>query len=131
MRRATAIAALSIGLLLGCDGNREPETTQAIPTAPTTEAVQVGQGTIRLHVTFAPWQRGPAKTTAALTIDAATAYVYAATGTEVTHESLSLSEGRASGQITVQAQDDLRVTLVYLDGAMVRYIGEDTDVVLP
>ena len=131
MRRAIGIITFSIGLLVGCDGNREPETTQAIPTAPTTESVQAVEGTIHLRVTFAPWQRGPAKATAALTIDAATAYVYDDAGTEVTNESLSLSEGRASGRITVQAHDDLRVTLVYLGGTTVRYIGEDVDVDVP
>ncbi|MFC1526847.1 hypothetical protein ACFL6X_08575 [Candidatus Latescibacterota bacterium] len=119
---------VTLGLLVSACADRGDRSTKPGPTGPTEGAGAPAEGTIKLAVSFAPWRATAAKVTGIESIDAATAYVYDTTGAEVTHESLSLSGGRASGRIAVLAQDNLRVALTYLDGSIVRYIGEDEDV---
>jgi formylglycine-generating enzyme len=114
---------LGFVLLLGCD--KEKPHTSAGPEA--TPPI-VATGTIRFEVSFAPWHVGHAKLAAIQTIDKVTAYVYAPAGSEIKQADLSFSAERASGRITVPAQENLRVALAYFDGSMVRWIGEDTDV---
>ena len=88
-------------------------------------------GVIRLQVSFAEWGVVRAKPAAIQAIDKVTAYVLSSTGAEVTRADLTLADNMASGRIVVPAQDNLRVVLVYLDGEIVRYLGEAVDVDVP
>jgi len=130
MLMAVMAPILLVLVLTRCTDDRGRSPTPA-PTAPGLAAADPAHGAIRLSVTFAPWRSGTPKFLGIQAVDAATAYVYDSAGTEVTHQGLDLSGGRATGRITVLAQDDLRVVLVYLDGSTVRYIGEDGDVDVP
>jgi formylglycine-generating enzyme required for sulfatase activity len=87
-----------------------------------------GRGTLALAVTFNPWPTRTAKPLAVQTIDAVVAHVYSAAGAEVVSQSLQLAAGTASGRLNVAAAQALRVALVYLDGATVRYVGETSNV---
>jgi len=130
MLMAVMAPILLVLVLTRCTDDRGRSPTPA-PTAPGLAAADPAHGAIRLSVTFAPWRSGTPKFLGIQAVDAATAYVYDSAGTEVMHQGLDLSGGRATGRITVLAQDDLRVVLVYLDGSTVRYIGEDGDVDVP
>jgi len=131
MIRIASILAV-VGLLLAsCENGQEKSVTLSSPISSQVVTEGGAEGIINLSVSFAPWKRHAAKLTEIQTIDKATAYVYNTSGTEVTHEDLTLSETRASGRITVPAQENLRVALAYFDGSMVRWIGEDEDVDVP
>ena len=90
-----------------------------------------GYGTVTLNVSFAPWGIGVAKIAGVEVIDKVTAYVYDSENKEIVHQDMKISEGKYSGSITVQAQNNLRVALAFFDGSIVRYIGEDSDVDVP
>ena len=130
MRIASILAVMGL-LLVSCENGQDQSVTPSSPIRSQVSIEGGAEGIINLRVSFAPWHAGYAKLTAIQTIDKATTYVYNASGTEVTHEELTLSEDRASGRITVPAQENLHVALAYFDGSMVRWIGEDTDVDVP
>ena len=122
--RALMSLTLVAALLVGCsDGHR----IRSSPTA-AREAPGNGPGTIHLNVSFAPWGPGASKIAAPQAIGGATVYVYASDGAEIVRQELTLSEGRATGELTVRAAENLRVVLVFYDGDLVRYIGVDDDV---
>jgi len=113
--------------VFGCDSdNRTRNKILAVQNTPVE-----GYGTVTLKVSFAPRQSGRAKVAGIETIDKVTAYVYDYEDTEVVHEDMKISEGKYSGRITVQAQNNLRVALAFFDGSIIRYIGEDSDVDVP
>ena len=125
--RALTPLMLLAALLLGCGDSHH---TQSSPTAAieAPEPQQEGRGTVRLNVTFAPWRPGAAKAADINAIDRATAYVYSPDGAEIARRDLDLSDGVARGRVTVRVAEGLRVTVVLYDGALVRYVGVDTDV---
>jgi parallel beta-helix repeat protein len=131
MIRIASILAMVGLLLVSCENGQDQSVTQSSPINPQIATEGEEEGIINLRVSFAPWKRQAAKLTEIQVINKATAYVYNASGAEVTHEDLTLLEDRASGRITVPAQESLRVALVYFDGSIVRYIGEDEDVDVP
>ena len=127
LHRALTCLTLLAALLLGCgDGHHSHNSPTAAADAPAAE--QQEQGTIRLNVSFAPWGPEAAKTAAPQAIDGATVYVYASDGAEIVRQQLTLSDGRATGELVVRAAENLRVVLVFYDGEVVRYIGSDDDV---
>ena len=115
---------LVAGFFLGCGGNQ----TQTSPTAAGEAPQREGQGTVRLNVSFALWGPEVAKIADLQSIDDATVYVYASDGAEILRRELTLSEGRATGELTAPAAEDLRVVLVFYDDEIVRYVGADDDV---
>ena len=119
----TLVAMGMIGAGCGDGPDDQPRAT-ASPTATGTE----GQGSIRLSVSYAPWGSQAAKVMAPHDIDDATVYVYASDGAEIARQQLAVAEGRATGELTVRAAKNLRVVLVFRDGDVVRYIGEDAHV---
>ena len=127
LKRAWMPLLLVAALLLGCG---EPDQNSVSPTAATDsgEAEREEQGAIRLDVSFAPWGPEAAKVAAPQAIDGATVYVYTSDGAELIRQELTLSDGRATGELTVRAAENLRVVLVFYDGEVVRYIGVDDDV---
>jgi len=120
-----AVMAATMCMSLGC-GNDHPSQTLA-PASGESETF----GTVRLNVSFAPRTGTLAKTAGTEAIDVVSAYVYNADGTALLTEDLTLSEGRATGRLTVTALDNLKVVLAYYDGPVVQYIGQDEDVDVP
>ena len=121
------ISSVASLLVTGCGS--DPQMQKAAPTTPESTANE--EGLIKLNVSFAPWKSSMAKPAGAAAINKVTVYVYDSSSKEIVRQDLTISGGRASGRITVEAQDNLRVVLVYLDGSIVRYIGEDSDVDVP
>ncbi len=119
------VMAAAFCISLGC-GNDHPSQTLA-PASGESEAL----GTVRLNVSFAPSTGTLAKTAGIDAIDVVSAFVYNSEGTELLREDLTLSEGRATGRLTVTALENLKVVLAYFDGPVVQYIGQDEDVDVP
>lgn len=88
-------------------------------------------GSVEFSVGFAPWHPFAAKESAVKLVDTVTAYVYDTENYDVAEENLAIADGRAKGSITVEAQNDLRVALVYYEKETVKYLGEDGDVDVP
>jgi len=88
-------------------------------------------GTVEFAVSFAPWHPFAAKEAAVEAVDMVTAYVYDNEENDIAEQKLEISGGRAKGNITVTAQNDLRVALAYFEKDTVKYLGEDTDVDVP
>jgi len=120
-----AVMAAAVCMSLSC-GNDHPSQTLA-PASGESEAF----GTVRLNVSFAPRTGTLAKTAGTEAIDVVSAYVYDPKGAALLSEDLTLSEGRATGRLTVTALDNLKVVLAYYDGPVVQYIGQDEDVDVP
>ena len=123
--RALMLLMLMAGFLLSCGDGHHAQTS---PTAATDAPELEGHGTIRLNVSYAPWGPEAAKIADLQAIDGATVYVYASDGAEIVRQQLTLSEGRATGELTVRSAQGLRVVLVFHDGEVVRYIGADDEV---
>lgn len=85
-------------------------------------------GTLVLKVTVAPWVPILAKSAAVQATDSVKVLVYSSTGSKVTEQRLVQNEKRWQGSINVQAQNNLRVTIIYFGGSTVRYLGEKTGV---
>ena len=101
---------------------------EAGPTAADQTAPLEGRGTLRLNVTFAPWGTGTAKIAEIQVFDRGTAFLYASDGAEIVRWDLDLSDGLAEGRATVRSAENLRAVVVFYDGQVVRYVGEDPDV---
>ncbi|MHB9030150.1 MAG: Ser-Thr-rich GPI-anchored membrane family protein, partial [Candidatus Latescibacterota bacterium] len=108
-----------LAVMSGCGEDRSPVSPDA------------GEGEITFEITYAPWTPLAAKPAAVQKTDRATAYVYTSGGENLLEQDLEIAEGRARGSITVKAQKDLRVTLVFFEGETVTHIGEDADVDVP
>lgn len=122
LRLMSIVMILIMSVVLSC-GHDSPKST----VAPTQE-VSGAQGTIRFNISFASPKNGVGKIAATEAIDTVTAYVYNESNTELLEEDLTISEGRATGKLTVVALNNLRVVLAYFDGPIVQYIGQDDDV---
>jgi len=118
--------------MTSCNSDRPATTTGPEPAAPTVQtAPDITTGTVNFKITFASWGSGNAKAAAIKAIDKVTAFVNNAAGNPVTQADLDIADSVARGRLTVPAQDNLQVTLVYFDGEVVRYIGQDEDVDVP
>ncbi|MBN1291289.1 MAG: SUMF1/EgtB/PvdO family nonheme iron enzyme [Candidatus Latescibacteria bacterium] len=107
------------------------EHKQPYETVGPVESGVESSGTINLKVSFAPRTGIVGKAAGIEAIDTVRAYVYDKTGSELHKEDLTLSDGRATGRLTVTALNDLKVVLAYYDGPIVQYLGTDDDVDVP
>ncbi len=123
-RPGVFILLLLTGILLalGCGEDQSSPLSSGKPK---------GSGEIAFKVSYAAWKPLAAKAAAVEKIDRAAAYVYDGEGNDILEQDLEMAEGRAKGNLTVEARDDLRVALVFYDGETVRYIGEDPKVSVP
>ena len=112
----------------GADGASSAGPSPSDPSGATDAAESEGQGTVRLNVSFADWRPDAAKPAELQVIDQATVYVYAPDGAEMARQQLTLVGGRATGELIVRAAENLRVVIVFYDGEVVRYLGQDSDV---
>jgi formylglycine-generating enzyme len=85
-------------------------------------------GTLVLNISVAPWVPILAKSAAVQATDSVKVLVFSSAGNKVTEQRLTQKESRWQGSINVQAQNNMKVTIVYFGGSSVRYMGEKTGV---
>lgn len=119
-------------VMLACGSEKNAGITQ--PSALLESAVpQAGQtpGTMSISFTF---QKKTGKFAAKLAVTEAittvTAYIYKQNGTLIAQQNLSIVDGFASGIISIPAPDTVKVVVVFYDGSMVRWAGEQTYVTI-
>ena len=81
-------------------------------------------GTLVLNISVAPWHPILAKSSAIQAMDSVKVFVYSSSGTKITEQCLTLNGTRWQGNISVPAQDNMRVALGYFGGNTVRYLGK-------
>lgn len=125
--RFYAAGVIILAFLAGCD--HDDISDQGTPTSAGTAVSAGATGSISLKVTFGGMASvTSAKTAAIEAIDKITAYVYDSDDAEIVRQDMTITDGKYYGRIVTPADENLRVVLVFYDGDMVRYLGENGEV---
>ncbi len=127
MRATPVLLMLAVFLILcSCESNGGKS-----PTAPAGSETSQETGRVVFNISFAPWKEDAAKPAAVAAVDSIVAYVYDTSDNQLAEATMTISGGAFSGTVTVPALGNLRVMVVFYDGGIVRYIGQDSDVDVP
>lgn len=126
--RLAALTLMIAVAIQACNNGDRGITSPAGGVGGTDPAVY---GTVDIRVSFRHLQgNGSAKSAAAESIDRITAYVYSGDESPLVTSDMTIADGRFSGSISVPANVELSIVLIFYDGDIVKYMGEKAEVVV-